>query len=99
MGRSRLAVGRQLVFEVGGQLCETLHLAFFFVDVLDGDDASGDLTVGIDDGSRGEADPGAGAVAVVAKILAGADVFAVHDGVGERIFVGRIFVSAGSEGF
>ena len=41
----KLAVGCQFVFEGGGEFCEALALAFFFVDVLDGDDAAGDLAV------------------------------------------------------
>ena len=92
-----LTVGRHLVFEAGGQLCETLHLAFFFVDVLNGDDAAGDFAVGSTTGRRDEADPGAGAVAVVTKIFAGTKVFTVHDGVGERSFRRRDIRSVGEK--
>jgi hypothetical protein len=54
-----LLVGFEFDFEDGVEVGEALHLALVFVNVLDGDDAAGDLAVRIENGSAGEADPGA----------------------------------------
>ena len=59
-----------------------MHLALVFVDVLDGDDAAGDLAVEIDDRSGGYAYPCTGAIVVIAKVLSRGDGSSVHDGFG-----------------
>ncbi len=45
----RSAVSCEFVFQDGGEFYKALPLSFFFVDVLDGDDAACDVAVEIDD--------------------------------------------------
>jgi hypothetical protein len=59
-------VCRKFVLEGRDEFCEALHLALVFVDVLDGDDASRDLAIVIEDGGGAEADPCTGSIVVIA---------------------------------
>src|SRR5580698_597594 len=48
-----LAVSCQFVFQGVCEFCEAIPLALVLVDVLDGDDAAGDLAVEVDDRGGG----------------------------------------------
>ena len=87
---------RQLVLEGRDEFCEALHLALVFVDVLDGDDASRDFAIMIEDGGGAEADPCTGSIVVIAEILSWANGSSVHNGIGERTFLRLDFATSGS---
>ena len=67
-------------------LSETLHLALFQVDVLDGDDTAGDFAVDVEDGRSCEADPRPGSVVKIAEVLSGADGLSIHDDGAKDVF-------------
>jgi hypothetical protein len=71
-------VGGELVFEDVGEFGEALHFAFVLVDVLNGDDAAGDISLLVDDGSDAEADPCTSSVLVSTEAFDRAEGTALH---------------------
>ena len=80
----------EAVFQVGGQFYEAVTLAFLFVDILEDDDTSGDLSLIVENGNGGEADPGTGAVAEVAKVFFRPDGSAAQDRGDEGVLIGAV---------
>ncbi len=71
----------------GELIVQALQLALFPVDVLDSDDASGDVSLGIADGGGAGGDPDAAAVAALIEDLFGVGDFSLATGAGEMLFV------------
>jgi hypothetical protein len=90
--------GFLLEFRGGGEVAESLGLSFFFVDVLNGDDAADDLVIVRANRGGADAKPRFGAVATLEENLFGVGGLALKDGAGEGILMGLYRVVIGTGG-